>query len=726
MIFKAIHIKNFRSYYGDNKFEFKENGLTLIVGGNGDGKTTFFEALQWLCNTTMLNQDANIVNFSEMRRNELEVGESDEVKVTLDFYQDGDKTIEKSFAVTRDGERNYSTSKLSFKGYESDGIDSRPVDGGGEILVKRYYDAFIRRFSLFKGESTLNVFNDPTALKELVDKFSGVKEFEKMANMTSNFETKSNNQYLRECSTDKKVAKQAKELESQLSQVTEDINEKRKEIRHKKESLDLYKNKISDLEQAKESTDKYQDISSRLSEKEKDARKIKGQIARTNFNTALLDKSWILCAFMPVLNEFKKKVAALSKEKRLQEKDFEAKKNKELGKIEAQQEILGALQNGTAPLPWYLPNEETMEEMLNDGICKVCGRPVEKGSDAYKFMEHKLNGYREHVQADLLRKKKQKVIEGKELFTAHYIEDLHDLSSSLGGNREAILSQIPNDINTELNYVGLRREDLKKVEKDIQDAKDEKARLLIRVGLSEDVFEKNFADIQGLFNQKEQATNRLTELGKEMEVLEAQHKNLEDRLNELDPSNSQVRVLRDVHHVFALIAKAFNKAKDENLNEFLGELEKQANKRLGELSTSDFHGKVHIHRQKTDGKTVIELLSSNGTVIRKMSGSQETLMYISVLFAIRDFTQNKRNEAYPLIFDAATSSFGDEKEEDFYKVFNGIDNQCIILTKDFINHGNLDKDAIKDIDGTIYQIKKQDGYDQENLATIRTIIKKIK
>ena len=74
-------------------------------------------------------------------------------------------------------------------------------------------------------------------------------------------------------------------------------------------------------------------------------------------------------------------MSALSKEKRTQEKDFIAQKNKELGKIEAQQEILGALQNGTAPLPWYLPDEETMEEMLKDGICKVCGGPVEKGSE---------------------------------------------------------------------------------------------------------------------------------------------------------------------------------------------------------------------------------------------------------------------------------------------------------------------------------------------------------
>ena len=43
MIIRRIEIENFRSYYGnENIFEFGD-GLTLIIGDNGDGKTTFFE-----------------------------------------------------------------------------------------------------------------------------------------------------------------------------------------------------------------------------------------------------------------------------------------------------------------------------------------------------------------------------------------------------------------------------------------------------------------------------------------------------------------------------------------------------------------------------------------------------------------------------------------------------------------------------------------------------------
>ena len=76
MILKSMNIKNFRSYYGDNTFEFSQ-GLTLIIGDNGDGKTTFFEALEWLFDTATENKSAT--NISEKRKSEMEVGDIDEV-----------------------------------------------------------------------------------------------------------------------------------------------------------------------------------------------------------------------------------------------------------------------------------------------------------------------------------------------------------------------------------------------------------------------------------------------------------------------------------------------------------------------------------------------------------------------------------------------------------------------------------------------------------------------
>ena len=47
MIIKELTIYNFRSYYGTKKFVFSDH-LNLILGSNGDGKTTFFDAINWV------------------------------------------------------------------------------------------------------------------------------------------------------------------------------------------------------------------------------------------------------------------------------------------------------------------------------------------------------------------------------------------------------------------------------------------------------------------------------------------------------------------------------------------------------------------------------------------------------------------------------------------------------------------------------------------------------
>ncbi len=112
-------------------------------------------------------------------------------------------------------------------------------------------------------------------------------------------------------------------------------------------------------------------------------------------------------------------------------------------------------------------------------------------------------------------------------------------------------------------------------------------------------------------------------------------------LDSLSPSSSQVKAMRDVHRTLDEISKAFSKAKKENLRRFLNDMQDRANEYLEELSANDFHGEIRL-MQTADDSTEIRLYSSNNTEIKKPSGSQKTVMYISVLFAISDFTKQKR------------------------------------------------------------------------------------
>lgn len=317
-------------------------------------------------------------------------------------------------------------------------------------------------------------------------------------------------------------------------------------------------------------------------------------------------------------------------------------------------------------------------------------------------------------------------IEQKQLFTSEYVEEIHNLGIRLGGSTEEEVVQIATDIEDRLFMEARLQDELKDVMSKIQDAEDDKARLLIQAGnVSEELLQKNFNDVKGMFEQKGRAEQRLVNLQRDLEDFQKQESEMRKKFDELNPQNSLVKVYRDVHRVFDEIAKAFKNAKKENLRRFLAALEECANGYLTKLSAQDFHGEIHL-RQTIEDSTEIRLFSSNGTEIKNPSGSQETVMYMSVLFAISDFTDQKRDENYPLIFDAATSSFGDSKEEGFYNVIDKLNKQCIIVTKDFITKGQLRLGEIDKLTCAVYRIKKADNFDSKNMATIRTLVEKVK
>lgn len=198
-------------------------------------------------------------------------------------------------------------------------------------------------------------------------------------------------------------------------------------------------------------------------------------------------------------------------------------------------------------MPWYLPNQETMEDMINDHICKVCGREAPEGSEAFAFMVRKLEEYKRHTEAKIARDASKKEIADSTLFPHEYIERLHNLSQSLSGTREAEVAGYAQDIADRQELVATRKADLAKIEDKINDLKEEKTRLLINVGnLSEAALEKEFNDIKGLFDQKERATQRLAVLETQLSYQEKQMAELKKELNELDPESSQVKVMKEV------------------------------------------------------------------------------------------------------------------------------------------------------------------------------------
>lgn len=724
MKLNKIIIKNFRSYYGENCFELAD-GLTLVIGDNGDGKTTFFEALEWLFDTSKDNKSES--NISEMRKAEMGIGDSDEVSVTMTFDHRGEKEICKKIIFEKDTNGSVRTRDFSFVGYEIVGAERYKRDG--KILLESCFDTVIRRYCLFKGERELNVFDNNTALKTLVDTFSGIKQFDNLVELTTYFEQQSDNLVTKELKKDKKQEEVIKRLEYELSKVQSDISDVRHDISIKEKAVSDYETRLRVLEENQDACENLQDINARIEQKKIEQRRLMGYI-NLDYNAMLLDDMWILRAFPSILSEYQKKVSSLSREKRKLQKAEDERIAIEKGKQEAIKEIQ-KLANDATPLPWNLPDKETMQEMIDDEICKVCGRPAEKGSDAYNFMVNKLNEYLDHIRKESESAQQQEALV-KPLFENTYINELHTRSIQLSGDTEQELMGLATAIADRLSFVQSRKQDLERVNKDLTEAEDAKMQLLIQTpDLTEEMLIKNFKDFKGLSDSSKRASLDLQELNHELEVLEAQKQELKERQNQIVPSNGIVRVYQKVHITLERIMKAFEAAKNRNVEEFIQTLEEQANIYLKKLNADDFRGVIKIKRT-ADGSARINLYSSNDTLIANPGGAQKTTMYMSVLFAISKITTLKRDEDYPLIFDAPTSSFGEFKEDIFYNIIDNIDKQCVIFTKDLLRYDRdtekreLDFDKINQLSCSVYRIQKAPGYDEEDLSTIRTITERIK
>ena len=59
-------------------------------------------------------------------------------------------------------------------------------------------------------------------------------------------------------------------------------------------------------------------------------------------------------------------------------------------------------------------------------------------------------------------------------------------------------------------------------------------------------------------------------------------------------------------------------------------------------------------------------------------------------------------------------------------VITHVKKQCIIVTKDFITKGEVRRNDIQGLECPVYRIKKAKGFDVNNMATIRTIVEKLK
>lgn len=709
MILHKIEIDNFRSYYKSNVFQLS-NGLNLIIGSNGDGKTTFYEAMEWLLRTDGTNK-TDLKFISKKRSEELMANESDDVRVAMTYEHRGVmKTLEKMFHFTKSFDGDISMSNYSFTLAENNGVERTIKDG---VNFESDFSSQLRKYAMFKGESDLDVFQTSNALKQLVETFSDVKDFEAYFSfmeyaMKNADKARDNAQQL-----DKKNADKIRNFKRIIEQETGILSDIEREIKNKENEATNFGDLLKNIERNKEASTILVAVNRRLENLKTKRKQIHDRISE-DYTIKLLDEMWILMGFADIAEEYSTIISDVDKKRRKLEQNYYQTAGAE--------KMIKKMQTDFTPLPVHIPGQKIMQEMLDEEVCKICGRPAKKHSEAWEFMLHRLEDYKESL----------KVAEDEDIepyYLNSYIPELQKRDTTLNDNL-AEITKMRHKVQENIAFNNRLHNDIRKIDANLETEMEQKKRILAQTdGLTEDQVLAIYENESNWTEQKNKAVNRIN-------VLKSQRAEHRERLEEAQTALGKIAegtsaaIYAQTSLIIRQIADAFKSAKETNKKRLIHAIEDEANYFLDKLNTNDFKGTIRILEKANDQGEAV-LMNNDDTRIFNPNTALRTTYLMSVLFAIGKLSGERDKTQFPLLFDAPTSSFTDTKESEFFNVIGNLNKQVIIVTKSFLKedvNGELvlDMDKINEVTGTVFRIEKKKPFDDKKLGTIQTTITKIK
>lgn len=341
-----IRIQNFRQFYGTQEIEFStdsEKGVTLIHGENNGGKTALLNALRWCLyeeTTNNLLDSQNLINKHALAEGK----NSFSVRIQLLHNN-------KIYEVNRTKSRTNSSSVLKL--YEiKDGCYAEHPESNPNLLINTFLPTEMSQYFFYQGEGTgtLNSQNNFSHIDEAISKVLGLSVAEKTINHLKSIK----NGYLKDLKsydTSHDLSKAINEksyLEDQIVGYNDQLSKMKEEQR---QADNLYEEQVTKL--AKLDTISIDDKLKLRREKENTFNVLTNQ-----YNKAINEKSkflstWIKSAFSKSLAEFD--IASIDTE-------------------ELHQKLR------------YSVDKKLLESIIHNAEC-ICGRPVEKNSDAEKLIE---------------------------------------------------------------------------------------------------------------------------------------------------------------------------------------------------------------------------------------------------------------------------------------------------------------------------------------------------
>ena len=739
MFIEKIIIKNFRSYYGVKTFNFWE-GLNLVIGANGDGKSTFYDALSWVFSDSDGKRGysalPNEAQISAKLLNRMKPGEEDEVRVQVDLCEGKEhKSVYKRFKV-----KIGSTGEIIVDDWmhhcKLERQDSNDDDDFQATTLLAGYDWFpplIRKYSMFQGEGELKIFKETNNLRNLVTLFSNIKDVSPIKTFVEYAKGISGKSIDRQ--TSKKDSQQRElnlmrigrdTLESRLRKARERLAVLQKTLVSEEKELENVESIMADIE-------KVHDFKEQINGKKLDI-KAKEKELDDNYVAKMMSDLWILAGFRPIIEQFIEKMNNVSQQKTQFINLYHVQKGERMAQKRAEAKAREELKKQIMGLPWYIPDTKTMESMLKSHRCFVCNREMSEHDDSYKFMKMRLN---EAIR--ILSKSNNSEDKEEDIpypFPFSNIDEIHTKAIEMQ-RRSRFLFEIPEtyaqkekeneQVKSELD---LLRSQLNGMETALTDYTAQR-----NTGVDLDEMSDNISYWKTISQSKDKTLveiHKLTDVDipKMEDDLKKASADYEKELKKVGKKAG----IEDLNLMFSRLEGVLLRIESNLYERITSSINLLGNEFLQKLNVDDFTGELILSRDKQLEKFSLDLYNSDGEPIKTPNTSLETTMYVSALLAISELAKKQYgNRDYPMIFDAPTSSFDAGKEKQFYEMFSkNVKKQVIIVTKSYLLKDSktgeyvLDEDGLKKIDCPIYRIQKLTGFDKKDLSTIDTQITKIK
>ena len=658
-IINSVAFENFYNYYGNydhNEYKFKL-GINIVNADNNMGKSKFYNGFMWLLRDQVY--DSDIKTFADANESLFKMAsgkakvEDNEFKVgfRVIFTNGGIKyTIEKYALFSRkNGELIHEESRLDImKTINNADTPVLDKDEQMNIINKVFIPLAMRNYALLQGESMdrLVDLSSKKALADTIDTLAGISILKGICDISKKMAQKAYALFQLQDSENSKFDSERKRDIDKRNQLVANIDRTLTEIENAKDELNAAKRRkevldafISNSSKRIEIRSKLDTICIQIDNQKKSIDKIETSITKRIFDE---ENPWLLMGLEDELDT------------------FDAKREKHIGDL-AQMNNDGAL---VIMLPEGSPDSSSLERMLKNEVCEVCGQPAAKHSQAW-----------EHIKLILDRPKK--VSTNRNDF-GHFYGTLQKSASSY--------SRSMPQIEAKIEAIKDKLDEEKECLEELEEKREEIFTELNNAGGNAD---------NSAFNDKaiikDYDVVNTTIANKEREISEKQRmvatwKNSLDVINQkLSSYKKDISVQK--YEDFADLMKKINdiivKTKDNIYDRTITALAKEANEKYVALTTGNQSsgGKLFFERNHDVVNVSIRDVQ-NGEITGLGTGFQRMKQLAIVMAIISSKIGNEKKFDYPFISDAPFSEFGENFINNFFRVAPGVFSQSIILIKE--------------------------------------------